>query len=327
MEKLLTIAIPTYNRSKFLDMLLYSIYNQYDSRLEVIVSDNASTDNTEGIVKKFENLVYIRNTENIGPDANFLQCYEKANGKYIWLIGSDDLVFPGAISYILNFLENNNNITHLFLNHNFFKDDEINTQNHNNYLKLNDDLILNSKNKWLSIIKNQITFMSAMIISKNVYNAVENPIKYNDTWFMHTCIILESSNFGNQYGIIKNCCLSDNITVENSNQDKKETWIFKVFGQKLHYVYLDLALKHNFNKKEINKLYSSFVCGRFGRAIIRMKANNIDYKSEFYKYVFPYIKKYIKTWLFTIPCILIPKFICRFIYAYLKPLYKKIIKR
>lgn len=108
---LLTIAIPTYNRASFLRELLDSLEPQlcYEPRVELIISDNCSQDQTAAVVAEFANrglsLRIIRNTTNIGPDPNFLQCFEQARGEYFWLIGDDDIVAPGAIEIILGYLE------------------------------------------------------------------------------------------------------------------------------------------------------------------------------------------------------------------------------
>jgi abequosyltransferase len=108
---LLSIAIPTYNRSAFLGELLASLYDQCmsDPRLELLVSDNASTDETPAIVEAYVArglpILYLRNSSNIGADANFMQCFDKAKGKYVWLIGDDDLVVPGAIGKIISYLQ------------------------------------------------------------------------------------------------------------------------------------------------------------------------------------------------------------------------------
>jgi abequosyltransferase len=108
---LLTIAIPTYNRAPFLGELLSCLYGQCmsDPQLELLVSDNASTDETPAIVEAYVDrglpIRYLRNVSNIGADANFMQCFDKAKGKYVWLIGDDDLVVPGAIGKIISYLQ------------------------------------------------------------------------------------------------------------------------------------------------------------------------------------------------------------------------------
>jgi hypothetical protein len=107
---LLSFAIPTYNRAKCLDQLLGVLLNQLDgeSRVEVIVSDNASTDNTPTVVKMYRQqglpIRYLRNETNCGPDFNILQCYEQAVGKYVWIFGDDDLIAPGTINRVLHAL-------------------------------------------------------------------------------------------------------------------------------------------------------------------------------------------------------------------------------
>jgi abequosyltransferase len=110
---LLTISIPTYNRSFFLDELLSCLLDQCVSnpKIELLVSDNDSSDETPSIVKAYIDrgleIRYLRNTANVGADRNFLQCFEKARGKYVWIIGDDDVVTPGAIGKIITYLEAN----------------------------------------------------------------------------------------------------------------------------------------------------------------------------------------------------------------------------
>jgi glycosyltransferase involved in cell wall biosynthesis len=108
---LLTIAVPTYNRAECLRELLSGLADQLqnESRVELIISDNASPDHTSEVVQSFMarglELRYIRNIDNIGPDANFLQCFENACGKYVWLFSDDDLIIPGGVTKILDYCE------------------------------------------------------------------------------------------------------------------------------------------------------------------------------------------------------------------------------
>jgi glycosyltransferase involved in cell wall biosynthesis len=108
---LLTIAVPTYNRAGCLRELLSGLADQLqnESRVELIISDNASPDETPTVVQEFVarglSVRYIRNTQNIGPDANFLQCFEQARGKYVWLFSDDDLIVPGGLPKILDYCE------------------------------------------------------------------------------------------------------------------------------------------------------------------------------------------------------------------------------
>ncbi|PTQ99361.1 glycosyl transferase family 2 [Mucilaginibacter yixingensis] len=123
----LTIGIPTYNRSKLLDNLLDCIFKQLDGtvfahKVQVVVSNNNSTDDTEEVVdlyvKKGLNLIYSRNTENIGANNNILKIgYELAQTPYCWIIGDDDLIRDGGIAYYLKVLEGNSDVELFYLNH------------------------------------------------------------------------------------------------------------------------------------------------------------------------------------------------------------------
>lgn len=109
--KKLSICIPTYNRAQFLDELLEKIITQINvedifDAVEILVSDNNSIDETYLIAEKYKhNIRYFKNLENIGPDANFLKLFEKAQGDYIWLPGDDDLIRSDTIRFLLKSIE------------------------------------------------------------------------------------------------------------------------------------------------------------------------------------------------------------------------------
>lgn len=97
-QPLLSICIPTYNRADYLDKTLATILPQAKmayEEVEVIVSDNASTDNTYDIVKKYQSdydcLYYSKNIENI-KDRNFPTVIGLAHGVYRKLC-NDTLLF------------------------------------------------------------------------------------------------------------------------------------------------------------------------------------------------------------------------------------------
>ena len=120
MTELLSIAIPTRNRSCYLDELLQSLHKQieaddtmrHDARIHIF--DNASTDNTTEIVFKYKNNIYHRNVRNIGGDENILKAYTHVSGQYVWVIGDDELVPQNTIRYILDKIHTYN--LHLFIN-------------------------------------------------------------------------------------------------------------------------------------------------------------------------------------------------------------------
>ena len=109
-ECLLSITIPTFNRANYLKLNLDNIVAELadvDSRfVEILVSDNASSDHTQEVAESFidriPNYRYVRNAENIGSDKNIAQCYSLAKGKYVIALGDDDLLINGAIQWLIN---------------------------------------------------------------------------------------------------------------------------------------------------------------------------------------------------------------------------------
>lgn len=111
-EVCLSICIPTRNRVGYLRELLpvlaqeVEAANRQAQRVEVVLSDNASTDDTEAYLKSLAlcGLRVFRNAENIGGDRNFLACVSRAAGEYVWLFGDDELLVSGCVERILAIL-------------------------------------------------------------------------------------------------------------------------------------------------------------------------------------------------------------------------------
>ena len=112
MMDLVSVCIPTYNGSQFLQESLESVKNQTYQNIEVIVSDNYSTDNTLNIVKKFKNEVdfpvkiFLNKRKSIGENWN--NCIEKSSGDYIQFLFQDDILLPDSIEEKLKCIKKNN---------------------------------------------------------------------------------------------------------------------------------------------------------------------------------------------------------------------------
>lgn len=98
---LVSIGIPTYNRAgSYLKHALRSAVRQTYENIEIIISDNCSSDNTELVVKEFDDsrIRYYRQKENIGPVNNRNFCLERSQGKYFVLLSDDDQIDDDFIS-------------------------------------------------------------------------------------------------------------------------------------------------------------------------------------------------------------------------------------
>ncbi len=101
----LSICIPTRNRADLLLQLLESIAAQIEPGVEIIISDDGSTDDTGAIVEKFNarfpSLLYQRHDPPLFYDRNVLHAVRQARGEFCWLFSDDDRMEPGALARVL----------------------------------------------------------------------------------------------------------------------------------------------------------------------------------------------------------------------------------
>src|SRR5262249_206575 len=82
-----SVCVPTFNRAAMLKDCIASVLGQTWQDFELIVSDNASQDDTEKVVGSFEDrrIAYHRNPSNIGQRPNWNRCLDLAAGRYVAL--------------------------------------------------------------------------------------------------------------------------------------------------------------------------------------------------------------------------------------------------
>jgi len=101
-----SVVIPTYNSAQYLPDTLDSVLSQSCSAVEVIVVDDGSTDNTEAAIAPFRNKIkYIRQDNSGGPARPRNVGINAANGEYIVIFDSDDVMLPGKLQGSANFLD------------------------------------------------------------------------------------------------------------------------------------------------------------------------------------------------------------------------------
>ncbi len=98
---LVTIGIPTYNRfDGYFPRALEAALTQDYPNLEIVVSDNASSDGTEAFMRGLDDprVKYVRHPSNIGAHANFNACLDNATGDYFLLFHDDDMIDTAFVS-------------------------------------------------------------------------------------------------------------------------------------------------------------------------------------------------------------------------------------
>ena len=95
-----TVAIPTRNRAGYLREAIVSCLRQTFADIEVLVCDNASSDDTEAVVSSFGDprLRYVRNERDLGMVGNWNRCIELARGELIANLADDDVMMPDRLA-------------------------------------------------------------------------------------------------------------------------------------------------------------------------------------------------------------------------------------
>jgi glycosyltransferase involved in cell wall biosynthesis len=123
---LVTVVIPTFNRVRFLTDAIESALAQTYPRVEIVVSDDASTEDVYGaVVSRYEarGVKYRRNPKNIGMGANIWAALAAASGKYVATIHDDDTWEPDFLASLVPALEADDSMSVAFSDHHVMNED------------------------------------------------------------------------------------------------------------------------------------------------------------------------------------------------------------
>lgn len=187
---LVSVCIFTYNRAtclkEALDCFVAQV-NEVDQSVEIVISDNCSSDNTEAIAETYQSqypyIVYSRNAENIGPDRNLLKAVTVARGKYAWLFADDDLISPGALKKVLDVIATNPDVYFILLNYGIWSID-MRQQIQASIGQTQEDRKVTSGQEFSRLFGRHIGFVSAHVVRRQEFLQTY-PEAYRYTWYCH----------------------------------------------------------------------------------------------------------------------------------------------
>lgn len=305
-KKLLTIAIPTYNRSSYLDTCLMHIIQQlcgYESLIEIIVSDNCSTDNTSEIAKSYINddinIRYVKNNDNIGADKNFLQCFSLSKGKYVLVFGDDDILLDGALAKIITILQEGEYGV-VYLNSYGFKKDYLEEAP---VTRKNDVIYCKTTEEFLKKVNYWITFASGNICNKSLLPHDFDPGKYVNTnlvqvyWYLSSIFAAKQNIYVPEYLVAAKDANSGGYNFS------------KVFGINLNVILKDSLSGDDL--PEITKFINNTMIRSFFPSLIvqsrRQLPGHSFEKHNFIKELLPIYRGYMNFWIYIVPIAILPK--------------------
>ncbi len=168
---ILSICIPTYNRAPLLRECLQSIIVScagYEQQVEIVISDNASTDDTAAVVKGFQdrnsNIHYHCNVA-IEGNANIVRVAQLGRGEYIWVFGDDDKVDKRAVPTVLERISRGCNL--IVLNFSCHSSD-FSRQSRSSYYSVRLPLRFNNHDLLLKTFGTTLGLISAIVMHRSI---------------------------------------------------------------------------------------------------------------------------------------------------------------
>jgi len=309
-EKILSICIPTYNRANYLDISLSIICEQIKNilnNIELIVSDNCSTDNTIDIVLKYKELgfpiLYYKQTVNTGLDGNITNCFIKASCKYVWIFGDDDILIEGGINKIMNLIKADIGV--IYLNSYVFSENYKN-EKPTTVFPIEYNTFLNPS-EFLNKISYQCTFVSAFICNKSLIDSRNDIQRYMGTninllsWIIPLMFKGKPNIYYYEY------------LLASKGGNSGGYMLFEVFATNMNKV-LNGLIDIGLEKRTINKINNDLIIKFFPFFINNFRFNskkNTFLDHQFFWPLYSTFKRYFAFYLVIVPISFSPKFIVR----------------
>ena len=311
----LSVAIPTYNGSRYIREALDSIITQLgdiDEEIEIVISDNASTDQTPEIIreyqKKYSFIKYFRNEENVGGDRNYDLAVRRATGEYVWLFSDDDKIRDGGIRKVIEVINKYPIIAAIFVNY----ESSYPFNCSQDCLCLNGDDFFNK-----TCFRNSLA--SSNVIRKAEWELVDTT-KYFYTNWIHMGVLIEVVSTNQGFIISRPFVLQ----IPGEKRWGEGGLSFNI-GLGLVKIFKNMS-KYNYNKNMIIKTISD-VQRRYLTGIPLAKAAGLTVDINLIREVCRLYKSFPSFWVIDLPLLLMPNIFYKILYKACKTkLFNKLCK-
>lgn len=321
-QYLLTIAIPTYNRAECLELCLEQLAGQAQRigrDVELLISDNASTDRTPEVVAHFTSqlpICSLRNHENIGADANFMQCYRRASGKYLLILADDDLLLDGALDRVISELEKRDyGVVHL-RSYSFTRD--FRAEGPVMCRDAAPPTIYIDHRRFVERVNVMLTFISGNIVNRQLVDSCLDIDSFLETNLVQMSWTLSALLRAEKNLYIEQPCIA--AKAENTGGYRLCT----VFGVNLWTILqrFEQSDKAGVSESVVAILLTDFLPGY----ILKLRTDSTSFVSEdYYSILAPVYRGKSLFWIATVPVIRLPLPVARIWYKLIKKVVKLIM--
>jgi abequosyltransferase len=302
---LLTIAIPTWNRASYLNKSLIQLSKELksidNSLVEILISDNCSSDSTESVVKDAiksgMNVKYIRNSKNLGWARNFVQCFTLSTGNYVLLMGDDDIIVDGGLSSILEKIKHNEFGVVCLQPFGFDLDYRKEQPNNDN----SQDIIFDNAQEFLLKIQRYFTLTSSCVINKKFLKDVDaSQFIETDLAIFH--LIIRASLAAKQNVFMKKYIIASKRQ-NSSSYDYVDVFVVQFWK------IIDDHVKYGLEQETIYKLKKTRLLSYYPFYLLDMRISNSTNVESSYNIMRSYFNQF---WLFRYwasPILTLPRFL------------------
>ncbi|OPY34119.1 MAG: putative glycosyl transferase [Methanomassiliicoccales archaeon PtaU1.Bin124] len=294
-EPELTIGIATYNGERFLEAVLESIMLEARGKpIEVLISDNASTDRTAEIARSFQSrypgqVRHYRNASNIEFDGNVDNVVRQAKGRFVWTMADDDFLLPGAADKVLSVIRSEPDLAIIFAN---FTNPIT--------LKAKENALCQDGNAFFRTVQFKNGLLSCNIFNRSVWLDLDMK-RYDGCLWIHMAYAMEAlaPKLGRKGYVFTDLLI---------RQDGVARW-----GHGGKFIYTGLRLVEVFQKmrelgydKDVCRMGARVIEGGYKESIPRAKANGLEVDSALLRRMFPLYRQLPSFWIWDVPMLLLP---------------------
>lgn len=253
-DPILSICIPTFNRAIMLEEALNAIIcqiveNSLELLVEINISDNASSDNTQDILVAVHNkhphlqFYTYKQSENIGPDGNIYTSLKMAHGQWAWILSDDDIIIPDTLVKLVNLMKESRATTVFCVNarsfnHSPIEDTPLFLQNNNREINSPDGAFLH--------LNSMITFLSIIVIPVSSYIS-QDYSPYIGTFLLQSYIFIDAISTSHRMHTISEPFLA--VRANNSGGYD----FYKIFGTEYANI-LKYAALHGYSQQTVQQV-------------------------------------------------------------------------